>query len=250
MVVRASRLVVRAIFVCALAFCALLLLGSRAHALADDPTPADAGPATPVSTPPPGPDTLDSTPPPTVPQSEPTAPTPRAPTDPTVRTRRPPRPTRATRTTRTPRTRRSPPPVPRPRTPASNRSAGDRSRRLDHDLVDTTHDRTTTTTSGAEQRRPGATTATGEQSNSTVTQQVSATTTGNATVDVLQIALVVNVGVAHSTSGNNVVGAGSTPPSTVGSAKAVDQTGNALATGDTRANRRRPRCERRERSEQ
>jgi len=61
---------------------------------------------------------------------------------------------------------------------------------------------------------------------------VQATATDQGKIDILQIALVVNIGVGHSTTGNNVVGAGGAGTPGIGTIKSNIKTGNAGAIGD------------------
>ena len=225
MLVTASRVTVRTLFFLAFAFCALLLLGGRAHALADDPPAATASGSTPADTATPTTiDTSETTPPPTVPESEPTAPTPAGASGPDdANTQGATVVTSGTSTANTG----SNGAVATASTPPATTTGA----------TDTTGTTTTPTTSGSTANAgttTGTSAATGDQSTSAINQQVSASTTGNGTVDILQIALVVNVGVAGSTSGNNAAGAsaGGSALNAAGSVGAGDTTGNAQATGD------------------
>ncbi len=79
----------------------------------------------------------------------------------------------------------------------------------------------------------GPSTSTGTDSTSTIGQHVDVHQSEQGTVDILQIALIVNVGVAHSNSGNNVVGSGGTGSPSIGTIKSTIKTGNAGAVGDS-----------------
>ena len=221
-----SKVTVRALFLVAFGFCALLLLSGRAHALADDPPAATATGSTPPDTAPAATiDTTDSTPPPTVPQSEPTAPTPAGAAGPDDTNTQ--GATVVTSGTSTANTGSNDAVATAPTTPASTTSTPPAT------TTGTGTNPTTAPTSNAG-ATTGSSTAVGDQSTSSINQQVAASTTGNATVDILQIALVVNVGIADSTSGNNAAGAtaGGSALTAPGSAAANDTTGLAKATGD------------------
>ncbi len=79
----------------------------------------------------------------------------------------------------------------------------------------------------------GTSNATGTNSASAIDQQAHASATDQGAVDILQIALVVNVGVASSNSGHNVVGAGAAGPAAAGSVAGTVESGNASAIGDS-----------------
>ena len=79
----------------------------------------------------------------------------------------------------------------------------------------------------------GPSDAKGTNDASSIDQGAHASTSDQGAVDILQIALVVNVGVANSNSGHNAVGANGTDPSTgTGSVKSHVGTGNTGAIGD------------------
>jgi hypothetical protein len=80
--------------------------------------------------------------------------------------------------------------------------------------------------------KSGTSDATGSNSGSAIDQSAQASTTDQGKVDILQIALVVNVGVAHSNSGANTVGADGSGSGGTGSTTANTKTGNASSTGD------------------
>ncbi len=219
-----AKVTVRALFLVAFGFCALLLLSGRAHALGDDPPAASAsGSTTPDTAPAATIDTTDSTPPPTVPQSEPTAPTPAGAAGPDDTNTQ--GATVVTSGTSTANTGSNDAVATAPTTPASSTSSPP---------ATTTGTGATTAPTANAGATTGSSTAVGDQSTSSINQQVAASTTGNATVDILQIALVVNVGIAHSTSGDNAAGAsaGGSALTAPGSAGANNTTGLAQATGD------------------
>ncbi len=78
----------------------------------------------------------------------------------------------------------------------------------------------------------GTSNATGTDSTSGIDQQAQASATDQGAVDILQIALIVNVGVGQSNSGNNVAGAGSAGAGGPGTTTSQVQSGNAGAVGD------------------
>lgn len=247
----ASRMLARALFVCAFVLCGLLLLAGRAHALTGDPPTADAtgtssdAPATP-------PTTIESQPPPAVPQSEPTPTTPAGaggPDDPGAPANSNTQDATVTTTGTSVGNTGSntavageggssdtdptslTPTSPTPTSPTANSTSASSG-------MPTSSGTPTSTSSGNQPASAGAgattgpSAAVGDLSTSTVAQQVSAQATDSATVDVVQIALIVNVGIAQSVSGQNVAAAGSTVPPTAGTTSATDHTGNAAATGD------------------
>jgi len=238
----ATRMTVRLVFLCALGFLALLFLAGRAHALSDPPP--DAQPPTsdsaPASTPP-----AESPAPPTLPVAQPTSPTPAGAGGPdNADDPGTPATTPATTSGTTSGTTSAP----------TNSSTQDSTVGTSGTSTANTGGNTSVATSGAADESdpsslsspPSSTTptsgatattgsaaATGDKSTSKIDQQVNASASDDATVEILQIALVVNVGIAQSTSGDNAAGsAAGGPPAVVGSTAATDRTGNALATGD------------------
>jgi hypothetical protein len=78
----------------------------------------------------------------------------------------------------------------------------------------------------------GASTSTGNASVNAITQTATAQADGLGAVDILQIALVINLGVSHSGTGSNVVGAVAGPGDASSEAGGSIGTGNATATGN------------------
>ncbi len=247
MVVASARLGLRMLFAATLVFIALLLFTGRAHA--DEAVPAGTPPA--EGTPPPAqssstPPAESSTPPPaaTAPPASGNPPAP-APTD------------TSTAASPPPETQTAPPPTgvqaePTPSTPAgapgppqNNNDQGADVGTNGTSVANSGQNGATATTptgtpapAGTGGSATGSTTtggshATGTDSSSTIGQQVDVHQSEHGTVDILQIALVVNVGVAHSNSGNNFVGAAGQGSPSIGMIKSTIKTGNAGAVGDS-----------------
>lgn len=210
----ATRVTARVLFVCALGLLALLIFGGRAHALTDPPP--DAQPASndaSVATAPP----VESPAPPSAPVAEPTPPTPAAAGGPdNTNDQDSSIVTTGTGTANT-----------------GGNTAVATSGSTTDPATTTPPPSSTTATSGAN-ASTGTSAATGDQSTSKIGQQVNASASDSATVEILQIALVVNVGIAHSTTGDNLAGSTATggAPVATGSTGSADHTGNANATGN------------------
>jgi LPXTG-motif cell wall-anchored protein len=250
-VVASAKLAVRTLFAATLLLIALLLFAGRAHAdetatptptpeaatapppeSVSGPAPAEPTPATPADPPPPA---ENSAPPPTDTSGTPAP----APQD---QSSNPPSAPAAEPTPPTPAGAPGPNDPPAPNN-TNNQNAG----------VDTNgtavgntggnaagaHTNSGTKTNGTKNNgsatgavKSGDASAIGGNSNSAIGQQVNASTTGLGRVDILQIALVVNVGVAHANSGQNVAGAGGHGISGIGTVKSGIKTGNATALGN------------------
>ncbi len=243
MVVASARLGLRMLFAATLVLIALLLFAGRAHA--DESVPAGT-PAAEATNPPAQPSTPPaetSTPPPAE-TAPPASGNPPAPTD------------NSTAAAPAPQTQTALPPTgvqaePTPSTPAGapgppqNNNDQNANVGTDGTSVANTGANSATATTPAGTPAPtasasatgntttGGSTATGTDSNSTIGQQVNVHQSEHGTVDILQIALIVNVGVAHSNSGNNLVGAGGAGSPSIGMIKSAIRTGNAGAIGDS-----------------
>ncbi len=249
MVVASAKLGLRMLFAATLVFIALLLFAGHAHAdeaattpapetttavapdnTATDPAPATSTPATDsttapadTGTTPPPTDTSTQAPapqdqsamPPTPPQAEPTPPTPAG----------------------------APGPTPPNNTNDQNADVGTTGTGVANTGGNAAgaQSNSGTQTSGTPGANNGSATAgtssgdssaVGTNSNSTIGQQAHAEATGLGTVDILQIALVVNIGVANSNTGSNVVGAGGAGTSGIGTIKSSIKSGNASALGN------------------
>lgn len=246
------------LFAATLIFIALLLFAGRAHADTAPPSSGTSAPSqssTPPaqsSTPPPS---SSSTPAPATTQTSPPAGgTPPAPAPTNNST---PAPTNnSASTTPAPQTQTSSPPTgaqaqPTPSTPAgapgppqNNNDQGATVGTNGTAVANTGANGSTATTptgtpaatgsgSATGTAKTGSSNSTGTDSNSTVGQQVDVHQSGQGTVDILQIGLVVNVGIANSNSGNNFVGAGGTGSPSIGTIKSIIKTGNAGAVGDS-----------------
>ncbi len=223
------RFALRLFFASAIVVIALILFAGRAHA--DDASPPDA-PAPSASTPPsdstaptaptaptppgtdstPPPPASDSTPPPSAPQSEPTPTTPSGPVGPTDPTE----PNQSNQNAGT------------GTTGTSVANTGDNASTATGD-PNSTASGDPTANGGV---HTGNSSSTGTDSTDAIDQQAHGSTSDNGAVDILQIALVVNVGVAHSGSGQNVAGAGAAGTAGNGTVGGAIQTGSAGATGD------------------
>jgi LPXTG-motif cell wall-anchored protein len=245
-VVASARLGLRMLFAATLVFIALLLFAGRAHA--DTAAPATAStPAAAGTTPPPP----SSTPPPAASTPPPTATAPPASGNPPA-----PAPNNSTAASPPPQTQSAPPPTgvqaqPTPSTPAgapgppqNNNNQGATVGTNGTSVANSGSNGATATTpkgtpaptgtgSATGSTKTGGSTATGTDSNSTIGQQVNVHQSEHGTIDILQIALVVNVGVAHSNSGHNFVGAAGTGAPSIGMIKSTIRTGNAGAVGDS-----------------
>ena len=240
------KLVTRSLLFAGIAIFAVLLFAGRAHAL--DQTPTDS--ADPGSTPPaaaPATTDSESTPPPSQPQAQPAAPTPAGapgPDDPSAA----PSPTGDQSATPPAATDSTPPattdsaPAGPPAPPTNDQttsvgntgtavanSGGNTSDATATPAPPTTGSNPATSNSGV---TTGTTGATGTQSGTTISQVASASASDASTVEILQLALVVNVGVANSNGGNNVAGSAAIPVSAGGTSQAGVTSGNASATGN------------------
>jgi LPXTG-motif cell wall-anchored protein len=243
-IVASARLGLRMLFAATLVLIALLLFAGRAHADEAVPptTPSVGGTNPPASSSTPPAESSTAPPAATAPPASGNPPAP-APTDNSSATAPPPQ------------TQTAPPPTgvqaePTPSTPAGApgppQNTNDQGATVDTNgtSVANTGANTGASTAAAGTPAPtgnsatgdvttGGSTATGTDSTSTIGQQVDVHQSEQGTVDILQIALIVNVGVAHSNSGNNLVGAAGTGSPSIGMIKSTIKTGNAGAIGDS-----------------
>ncbi len=245
MVVASAKLGLRMLFAATLILLALLLFAGRAHA--DDAVPGNAPTA--ESTPPPQ---ASSTPPPEAATPPPESSTPPAGAPPADQS--PPPADNSNAAAPPADSQSAPPPTgaqaePTPSTPAGApgppQNNNDQGATVDNNGTSTANTGANGSVATSPQGTPatgpndakggittGDSTAKGTDSTSSIDQKVQATATDKASIDILQIALVVNVGVAHSNSGNNAVGAGGTGNPGIGTIKSSIKTGNAGAVGD------------------
>ena len=255
------KLVTRTLLFAGIAVVGIFLFAGRAHALdqtsGSTATPAPTPPAaTPVAS-----TNQSSTPPPSQPQAQPTAPTPAGapgPNDPTAT----PAPSGTQSATPTP-SDSSAPPATSSSAPTTNNPAPASGSDPSTPPAVPTNDQTSTvgntgtavansggnssdasatpappvsgsnpasSTSGV---TTGTSGATGTQSTTTISQVAQANASDTSSVEILQLALVVNIGAAKSNSGHNLAGSAAAPIKAGGKSTAGVKSGNAKATGNS-----------------